>query len=86
NSKLQDFISTKISPQQASEYKQQISAMKSGETSSKEKDGMVLKKEEIKGEKPQKTSLNGIIITFAVVIATIILCIFIIKKRRKNNN
>ncbi|MDR2121937.1 MAG: cobaltochelatase subunit CobN [Flavobacteriaceae bacterium] len=85
NTKLQDFITTKVDPQKALEYKQQISVMKTGTSAVNEKDGMVLKKEKVAntGNKSEKTTLNGIIIA-SVVIVILALLILFIRKRRKN--
>ena len=85
NKKLQNYIANKVESQQAAEYKQQLTKIEVGESTSANKDGMVLKKEEVsKGiSKSEKTNINSIIIVAGICIVIILLIIYI-KKRRKN--
>lgn len=86
NAKLQDFISKKVSAEDAKAYNQQIQQMKtSGTSSDASKNGMVLKKDQVGGtDDGEKTSLNGFIIGAVVVIVFFIL-LFILKKKRKKD-
>lgn len=85
NKKLQDYIATQVESQQSTEYKQQITKIKIGETTSSNKAGMVLKKEEIfKGNnKSEKIAVNGIILITIISIVVLSLILYI-RKRRKN--
>ena len=86
NAKLQDFISKKVSAEDAKAYNQQIQQMKtSGTSSDASKNGMVLKKDQVGGtDDGEKTSLNGFIIGAVVVVAFFVL-LFILKKKRKKD-
>lgn len=87
NAKLQDFISKKVSAEDAKIYNQQIRQMKTAAPSSDvAKNGMVLKKDQV-GAVPEDslTSLNGLIIVGVILVAFFAL-LFILKKKRKNNN
>ncbi|QII72983.1 cobaltochelatase subunit CobN [Apibacter sp. B2966] len=86
NKKLQDYISNQVTPQQSTEYKQQVTKMRIGESSSDAKEGMVLKKEEVsKGvNKSEKTAVNGVIIVTVISIVALSLLLYI-RKRRKNS-
>lgn len=83
NVKLQEFIAQKADPQQAAEYKTKLNEMKSASPASSEtvKDGMVLKKETVGQEAPEKNTLNGVLIGAVVLVAFMIL-LFILKKKR----
>lgn len=84
NSKLQDFITQKVDPEKAADYKQQIREMKTADASA-DKKGMVLKKDEIaQSEKSGKNSLNGLLIAGGVFAAFIVL-LLVIKKKRKES-
>lgn len=84
NPKLQDFITQKVNPEKAADYKQQIQEMKTAETSA-DKKGMVLKKDEIaQPEKSGKNSLNGLLIAGSVFVLFILL-LLVLKKKRKEN-
>lgn len=87
NAKLQDFISKKVSTEDAKAYNQQIQQMKtSGPSSEGGKNGMVLKKDQVGGTQDgEKTSMNGFIIGGVVVVLFFILLV-VLKKKRKNND
>ncbi len=84
NIQLQDFIAQKTSPQNASLYKQQLQQMKEATTSvSSNKNGMVLKKENItNGQESKTNALNGVIIVSLVLVIFIGLLVILRKKRK----
>ncbi|PXV63200.1 cobaltochelatase CobN [Dysgonomonas alginatilytica] len=87
NGKLQDFISKKVSADDAKVYNQQLQNMKTANASSDAaKNGMVLKKDQVagQGEQGEKNSLNGIIIVGVVLVVFVILLI-VLKKKRKSS-
>lgn len=87
NGKLQDFISKKVSADDAKVYNQQLQNMKTANASSDAaKNGMVLKKDQVagQGEQGEKSSFNGII-TVGVVLVVFIILLIVLKKKRKNN-
>lgn len=86
NTKLQDFISKKVSTNDAKAYNQQIQLMKTSEGSSNTgKNGMVLKKDQVgDSQDGEKSSLNGFIIGGVVVVLFFIL-LFILKRKRKKD-
>lgn len=88
NSKLQDFISKKVSADDAKVYNQQLQQMKTANASSDAaKNGMVLKKDQVagQGEQGEKNSLNGIMVVGIVLLAFVVLLV-ILKKKRKSDN
>lgn len=87
NGKLQDFISKKVSTDDAKAYNQQLQNMKTANASSDAaKNGMVLKKDQVagQGEQGEKNSLNGILIVGVVLVLFVILLV-VLKKKRKNS-
>lgn len=87
NGKLQDFISKKVSVDDAKVYNQQLQNMKTANASSDAaKNGMVLKKDQVagQGEQGEKSSFNGII-TVGVVLVVFVILLIVLKKKRKNN-
>lgn len=87
NGKLQDFISKKVSADDAKVYNQQLQNMKTANASSDAaKNGMFLKKDQVagQGEQGEKNSLNGFIIVGVVLVAFVILLI-VLKKKRKSS-
>lgn len=87
NTKLQDFIAQKVSPEQAGNYKRQLQHMRTGVTSDNENapNGMLLKKEtSIQQEEGEANGLNGILVTGLILLAFIVLLI-VLKKRRAAN-
>lgn len=85
NSKLQDFISQKSTPENAVQYKAQLRKMNTVNTSSDvSKGGKVLKKDSIGGDtESEQSSLNGILVV-SVVLALFIILLIILKRKRKN--
>ena len=83
NAKLQDFISQRVDEPTRAQYKKAINTMKStGETV--DKDGMVLKKEEMNDQKSTRNVLNGVVLAIGVF-ALFIGLMLILRKKRKNN-
>lgn len=84
NVKLQDFIAKQVSSTDATAYNKQVQQMKTATSAANidSKDGMVLKKDQI-GSLPEEsqTSINGLIIVGAVLIAFFVL-LFILKRKR----
>lgn len=86
NTKLQDFISKKVAPENAKVYNSKIQQMKQANVSTdNQQKGMVLKKDQISDNEGDKASLNGLFITSAVLIIFILLLLIMRKKRRNNN-
>lgn len=88
NSKLQQFIATKVAPQAAASYNKQLQQMKQEAAQGKDAKGMVLEKQSSNlapGAQEEKNSLNGVLITSVVLVAFIIL-LFILRKKRKKNS
>lgn len=90
NAKLQNFIASKVSTQNASDYQNQLQAMKTPSAnnqlnaSSDVKGGKVLKKESYSSaEEGEKSNLNGVLVVSVVLIAFIILLVVLKKKRKK---
>lgn len=84
NSKLQDFISQKSTPENAVQYKAQLRKMNTANASSDvSKGGKVLKKDSI-GEdtESEQSSLNGILVV-SVVLALFVILLIILKRKRK---
>ena len=83
NAKLQDFISKRVDEKASVQYKKNLNEMKSaGE--SVDKDGMVLKKEEMTDQKSTKNVLNGIAIAAAVFIGFVLMLVVMRRKRKIN--
>ena len=84
NAKLQEFIAGRVAPQHAAAYKQQIQTMKTVQ-SPDNKNGMVLKKDEVSsGEQGQKNALNGVWIAGGVLVLFVVL-LLVLRKKRKDN-
>ncbi|MGM5631907.1 cobaltochelatase subunit CobN [Apibacter raozihei] len=90
NTKLQNFITTKVNKEQADQYKKNLAAMEKGvDAGSNNKDAMVLKKDEIRkgGESiTGKKSFNGLIIVSIVAVLVILIILFIVKRRKKHQD
>lgn len=86
NAKLQKYIASKVSSQDASVYNSKLQEMRLGAASKGSDKSMVLKKEEVaNGEKSSKTTFNGLIVV-AIIALVVLALVFFIRKRRKNNN
>jgi len=84
NAKLQEFIAGRVAPQHAAAYKQQIQTMKTVQ-SPDNKNGMVLKKDEVSsGEQGRKNALNGVWIAGGVLVLFVVL-LLVLRKKRKDN-
>ncbi|MDR0537899.1 MAG: cobaltochelatase subunit CobN [Tannerellaceae bacterium] len=83
NAKLQDFISQKLNPSSASDYRNSLEKMKKPDASTGDNsNGVVLKKNEISSnENGETNSLNGLMIAVAVLAAFIVLLIVLKRKR-----
>jgi cobaltochelatase CobN len=87
NAKLQDFIAKKVSADEAKAYNQQLQSMKSaGSKTGGDKDGIVMKKEQmVEAEEGEKSSLNGLLIVSAALVIFGAL-LFFLRRRRKSND
>ncbi len=84
NAKLQEFIAGRVAPQHAAAYKQRIQTMKTVQ-SPDNKNGMVLKKDEVSsGEQGQKNALNGVWIAGGVLVLFVVL-LLVLRKKEKDN-
>ena len=73
-----------FAPQHAAAYKQQIQTMKTVQ-SPDNKNGMVLKKDEVSsGEQGRKNALNGVWIAGGVLVLFVVL-LLVLRKKRKDN-
>ncbi|GHV57901.1 hypothetical protein FACS1894182_08040 [Bacteroidia bacterium] len=83
NSKLQDFIAQKVDNSSANEYRKQLQKMRNA-TDNADKNGMVLKKEEVNSqENGEIHTLNGLLIGIAVVVLFVVLLMILRKKRKQ---
>jgi cobaltochelatase CobN len=87
NAKLQDFISKKVSADDAKAYNSRIQNMKQADVQPGEgQKGMVLKKDQVvNGSEMEETSINGFVIAMSILVAFVVLLIFI-RRKRKNSN
>lgn len=84
NAKLQDYIASRVQPERATVYKEQIQSMKTAQVAT-DKKGMVLKKDEVaQAERGEKNALNGVWIAGGVF-ALFVILLLVLKKKRKGN-
>lgn len=84
NAKLRQFIACNVNAEQAKEYKQNINDIREQQANN-DKNGTVMKKEEINKAADSKTNtLNGVAIAIGIVMALGAMC-WLVRKRRKNN-
>ena len=84
NMKLRDFIASKTTPEAAKVYQQQIKEVR--EVAMDQKDGMVMKKEELRQETQRNTNQVSVPWIAAGVIVALIGLVILMRKRRKTNN
>lgn len=84
NMKLRDFIASKTTPEAAKAYQQQIKEVR--EVVMDQKDGMVMKKEELRQETQRNTNQVSVPWIAAGVIVALIGLVILMRKRRKTNN
>ena len=84
NMKLRDFIASKTTPEAAKAYRQQIKEVR--EVAMDQKDGMVMKKEELRQETQRNTNQVSVPWIAAGVIVALIGLVILMRKRRKTNN
>lgn len=84
NMKLRDFIASKTTPEAAKVYQQQIKEVR--EVVMDQKDGMVMKKEELRQETQRNTNQVSVPWIAAGVIVALIGLVVLMRKRRKTNN
>ncbi|MDO4779579.1 MAG: cobaltochelatase subunit CobN, partial [Bacteroides sp.] len=85
NSKLREFISSKLDDSQAKEYKKSISKVREENVDVSADKGVVMKKEELSNVEQKQNTLNNIAIIIASVAVLVLIAIFV-RKRRKNNS
>jgi cobaltochelatase CobN len=82
NAKLQDFIAQKVDNSVANEYRKQLQKMRTA-VAANDAQGMVLKKEEVNPAGTGATStLNGLFVAIAVLIAFTLLLVMLRRKRK----
>lgn len=82
NAKLQDYIASRVQPERATVYKEQIQSMKTAQVAT-DKKGMVLKKDEVaQAERGEKNALNGVWIAGGVF-ALFVILLLVLKKKEK---
>lgn len=84
NVKLRDFIASKTTLEAAKAYQQQIKEVR--EVAMDQKDGMVMKKEELRQETQRNTNQVSVPWIAAGVIVALIGLVILMRKRRKTNN
>ena len=82
NQKLQDFIAEKVDAASAKEYKKQISEVREEKVS--DKDGKVLKKEEMNHAEETTTIVSNIVVA-AIAVVFIVLLVLLVRRRRNIN-
>ncbi len=82
NSKLRDFISSNVSKEAASQYNQNIGAIRS-ENIGTDNDGMVMQKEELNAMDRITSNINGLVVGIVVVIAVVLMIVFIRKRKKQ---
>ncbi len=82
NAKLRDFISSKVSPERAAEYKQNVAEIRAEQVAS-DADGTVMRKEELNSTETETNYVNGIIV--AAVVAVVLVGFVVLIRRRKKN-
>ncbi len=80
NSKLRDFISSKVNDVSAAAYNKSISEIRAENVN--DNDGMVMQKDELNSIKESKNIISGGLVALIVVVSLLI--VFIIIKRRRN--
>lgn len=87
NTKLQQFISQKVSSADAQVYHQKINQMTTGhQADMSNKNGMVLKKQQVSnGDETEENSLNGLAVVGVVLILFVGLLFILRKKRMKRS-
>jgi cobaltochelatase CobN len=83
NQKLQNYIANKVDAASAQAYKKQISEAREEKVS--DKDGKVLKKEELNDTKETTTLVSNLVVAF-IVIVFIVLIVLLIRRRRQSSN
>lgn len=83
NAKLKDYIASNVDPSEGKEYKESIASVRA--ENSKDKDGKVLKKEELNQTQTTKNRINGTIVAAITALALFFIILLVIKKRRSNN-
>ena len=83
NQKLQNFIAEKVDAASAKEYKKQISEVREEKVS--DKDGKVLKKEEMNHTEKTTTIVSNIVVA-AIAVVFIVLLVVLVRRRRNINN
>lgn len=90
NSKLQDFIASNVTPQQAATYKQRLNEMKEAAISDEGvQKGMTLKKNTVATvDQPEqeKNGVSGTLMVVAVLVVFIVLLVLLKKKRSQDSN
>ena len=83
NAKLQDFIASNVSPEQAGAYRQKLSEMKEAALNETVKGkGMTLKKSTVaETQEVHKTRMSGTLVVAAVLVAFLLLLLLLKKKR-----
>ena len=84
NAKLRRFIADKAAPEVAADYNKNIDKVRETAT---DKDGVVMKKEELTTDNTDVTNIvSNVVVAVVVVIAIIILTVLVRKRRKKMKN
>lgn len=79
NAKLREFIAERSDASVATEYKQNISAIREAQT----KDGMVMKREELSTEQGETHAVSNIAVIVIVIIAVVVIVALVRRRRSK---
>ena len=79
NQKLQNYIADKVDAASAKAYKQQISEVREEKVS--DKDGKVLKKEELNTTEEKTTWVSNLVVA-GIVVVFIVLMVVLVRRRR----
>ena len=82
NQKLQNYIADKVDATSAKAYKQQISEVREEKVS--DKDGKVLKKQEMNATEEKTTWVNNLVVA-GIVVVFVVLMVLLIRRRRQTN-
>lgn len=82
NSKLRDFITSKVSKERGEQYNKAIGTIRAENIAGGDNDGMVMQKEELNSSESVTSRVNGMIVGVIVAVAIVAL-VFFMRRRRK---
>ena len=82
NAKLRQYIASKVNPQTAAQYQQQIQKARQAQSTASDQQNVVMKKEELSQAEKTKHIISNVAVG-VIVVAAIALIIFMVRRRRK---